>query len=366
MTPSLPRALFLGSGFAGHRAWFATLQREVERDGRLDARFELVSGWRSGARLESLEWVPRVVRSRARVLRETASIAAFPRPDVIWTSAPPPALVPFLGSQLGPWRRPLVVQLDWTREQQEEMAPFYYARPPRSGTVTRIGTRLDQLVYMRAAAVAPWSKWAAASLQRAGMPAERIRVLPPGVDLENWTPSNERWNARDGKLRLLLVGGDFVRKGGELLLEAMRAGLAEQCELDIVTRDEVPATEGVRVHRAEPGSSLLPELYARAHLFVMPSLAECFGIATIEAMASGLPVLVSDVGASAEIIDDGASGWLTPPTVNAVLTGVRNALLRRDALPAMGARGRQIATERFDARKNARAVVNLLLEVSRH
>jgi len=360
---SRPRALFLGSGFAGHRAWFELLRSEVERDGRLDARFALVTGWRPGGRIEALTALPRVVRSRARVLSEVAALATFPRPDVIWTSAPAPLLLPFLWSQLGPLRRPMVVQMDWTREQQESMAPHYFHRAARPPLVTSALSMVDRQLYARATFVAPWSDWAAQSLRAGGVPADRIRVAPPGVDTARFLENPARWQS-SGKLRLLLVGGDFIRKGGLLLIEAMAAGLAEVCELDIVTRDPVPSAAGVRVHRAEPGDPLLAELYGRAHLFVMPSIAECFGIATIEAMACGLPTIVSDVGASAEIVEDGVTGWLVTPTVEGVKRGIETALAQRHVLPGMGARGRAVVEQRFSADANARHVVDLLLEAT--
>ncbi len=305
--------------------------------------------------------LPRVVRSRIRVLTEGAALATFPRPEVIWTSAPAPLLFPFLWSQLGPLHRPMVVQMDWTREQQETMAPHYFHRASRPPLVTSVLSMVDRQLYSRATFVAPWSEWTARSLRAGGVPADRIRVAPPGVDTALFQDSPARWQS-SGKLRLLLVGGDFVRKGGLLLLDAMAAGLAEVCELDIVTRDPVPSTVGVRVHRAEPGDPLLAELYGRAHLFVMPSLAECFGIATIEAMACGLPTLVSDVGASGEIVEAGVTGWLVAPTVEGVTRGIEAALAQRSVLPQMGARGRTVVERRFSAHANARRVIELLLE----
>ena len=68
-----------------------------------------------------------------------------------------------------------------------------------------------------------------------------------------------------------------------------------------------------RVHRAEANSPLLRQLYADADLFVMPTRAEAFGIVTVEAMASGLPVIVGDVGGGRSIVDHGKTGWLIPP-----------------------------------------------------
>ena len=78
-----------------------------------------------------------------------------------------------------------------------------------------------------------------------GVPAEKIHVISPGVDLAQWprvTP-DERLAASAGRLpRLLFVGGDFERKGGRLLLDCFERALAGRCELDIVTQTALHAT----------------------------------------------------------------------------------------------------------------------------
>jgi glycosyltransferase involved in cell wall biosynthesis len=49
---------------------------------------------------------------------------------------------------------------------------------------------------------------------------------------------------------------------------------------------------------------------------VLPSVAEAFGLALVEAMACGLPVIACDAHGPAEIVRDGESGWLIPPTTS--------------------------------------------------
>src|SRR6185369_15873684 len=87
-----------------------------------------------------------------------------------------------------------------------------------------------------------------------------------------------------------------------------------RCTLEIVTRDEVPDEKGVRVRRGMvAGSQELMDVYREASAFVLPTLGDCFSIASMEAMAMGLPVVVSGVGGISEIVESGRTGYLIRP-----------------------------------------------------
>jgi glycosyltransferase involved in cell wall biosynthesis len=358
----VPRVLFLGKLYAGHRTRFRNLRAHTERDPRIRPCYRDVSGWVEDGSIERLPLIGDGLKGRLRGAVEASALARMPRPDAIWTSAGE-VLLPFLWSQVGPLRRPMVLDLDWTLAQQEAMAPHYFGRPPKTGPRRTLARLQERLLWSRVTVFTPWSSWAAASLRRQGIPDERICVIPPGIDLARWQPPPAGRRAGEGPLRLLFVGGDFVRKGGDLLISALRGALAGRCELDIVTHDAVEPAPGVRVHRAEPNAEGLRRLFAEADVFVMPTRADCFGIATIEAMASGLPVIVGDVGGVRDIVDDGQTGWLIPPDGAALVAALERALDRRAALPAMGAQGRRVAESRFDGRRNDARVVELLVDL---
>jgi glycosyltransferase involved in cell wall biosynthesis len=279
----------------------------------------------------------------------------------VWTSGRE-LLAPYLPAFSGPFARPLVVELDWTLDQQEQMAPWYFGRPSRVGSALARARARQRAIFSRVALFTPMSRWAADGLRAVGVEDERIHVLHPGVDLDQWT-FTDRTDRREGPLRLLFVGGDLSRKGGDLVIDAVAGPFAGRVVADLVTRDEVRQTPGVTVHRCEPNSPELMALFAAADLFVMPTRADCFGHAVVEAMASGLPAIVGDVGGVGEIVNDGTTGWRICADHAPFRTALADALRSRPRLAAMGARARADARARFDGRRNDGVLIDLMLEL---
>jgi glycosyltransferase involved in cell wall biosynthesis len=99
------------------------------------------------------------------------------------------------------------------------------------------------------------------------------------------------------------------------------------------------------------GNQRLNQLYAAADIFLMPSLQESFGKVTVEAMASGTPVIAFRGTPAEDIITDGVTGWLVPHgDAAAFLQAVQHArCLTRDELSKMGRAARQSVLKRFSA-----------------
>jgi L-malate glycosyltransferase len=82
----------------------------------------------------------------------------------------------------------------------------------------------------------------------------------------------------------------------------------------------------------------------------MPSLEEGFGMAALEAMADGLPVVATSVGGLPEVVEDGQTGYLVPPSnVTALSKRLRLLILDPKRRRAMGAAGRERACNHFSA-----------------
>jgi glycosyltransferase involved in cell wall biosynthesis len=258
---------------------------------------------------------------------------------------------------------PTVVSMDATPINFDAIGGPYAHSPSAFSRVESLKNALTRRSFNRARGLVVWNEWGKKSLvEDYGAPAEKIAVIPPGVDMERWNFPRHA-SRGPGPVRLLFVGGDFKRKGGDTLLAAFRSSLSSSCELDLVTRDRVDTTglPNVRVHRLEPNAPKLMELYARADVFVFPTLADVLPLAIMEAMASGLPVVTTNVGAIAEQIDDGVSGFVTPPgdvtsLVEATLRLVKDPDLRR----MMGAAGRRAADRLFNGSRNYARILAMM------
>lgn len=131
------------------------------------------------------------------------------------------------------------------------------------------------------------------------------------------------------RLELLFVGGDWARKGGALALEAFDAlratgraahltlvgGVPEPVRRALRRRGDITLTGFLDKNRPRDNARLAA-LYARAHLFVLPTRADCTPMVVAEALAHHTPVLATDVGGIAEMIAPGA-GRVLPPGAGA-------------------------------------------------
>jgi glycosyltransferase involved in cell wall biosynthesis len=106
----------------------------------------------------------------------------------------------------------------------------------------------------------------------------------------------------------------------------------------------------------------------RWDILVQPSLAEGFGMAALEAMAAGLPVVASSAGGLPELIEDGRTGYIVPPADPATLAArLRHLVLHADVRETMGVAGRARVRQHFSPQRMAAeiaAVYDRLLSVS--
>jgi len=262
-------------------------------------------------------------------------------------------------------RVPTVVSLDATPINFDMVAEAYgHNRQP--GFIESLKRTINRRALDRAAAIVTWADWATTSLvSDYGIHPRAIHTIHPGVDLDLFQPTPRR--SSDGPVRLLFVGGDFARKGGPDLLDAL-GHLGPGVEADMVTQhvEGAPPRARFKHHPGlQPQSAALLNLYRSADVFVLPARGDCFPQAIAEAMASGLPVIATRVGAIPEMVRDGENGFLVRPGSREDLVKAIRALAEDEGLRRrMGQAARKLAMRRHDAIGNANRIFDLMTGVS--
>jgi glycosyltransferase involved in cell wall biosynthesis len=346
---------FLMDQIAGHITNYRNLRAVAECDLEIQADWHELHYHKPGGWIErGLAPLPSYYRGVLRGTWEAHRALRRPRPQALLSNA---SIGVFLTDAYR--QTPTMLDFDCTPRQIDQMPA--YGINHDAPALAALKWRLSRRMYQSAARLQAWSNWAARSvIEDYGVEPNRVHVNPPGIDLEFWAPGTRRLSHLDQK-RVLFVGGDFQRKGGDLLLNWHRE-YADKTELHLVTREHVPSAPNVFVYPdMKPNSPELRHLYHFCDVFALPSRGECFGIATVEAMGAGLPVVVTDVGGTADIVQEGENGFIVPADDKNALGAALDAVLSNDARrQAMSCRSREIAEERFDLTRNAQRTLDLL------
>ena len=169
---------------------------------------------------------------------------------------------------------------------------------------------------------------------------DKCCVIPIGIDVTRFSPAKA---AQRNQLQLLFVGRLRYYKGLDTLLHAMPN--IPQAHLTIVGVGPMQTEWQALTHKlnlddrvtfaGEIDDAQLPDYYRRADVFVLPSNArsEAYGIVLLEAMASGLPCVTTELGTGTSwIVQDGATGFVVPPQDPLALAKAINQLLTNQSL----------------------------------
>lgn len=239
---------------------------------------------------------------------------------------------------------PLYCYMDATSAQVASAGAWEFARFSEAKKQQVIG--YQRAIFEDCAAVFPRSQWTARSVRGDyGIPEDRVVVGGAGPNYSITPLPHEDY----GQQRVLFVGGEFERKGGPLIVEAVRRvrRTLPNATLRIVGCDpgiREPGIEVVgRIDRKAPGGqeALLRE-FAAASVFCIMSEYEPFGIVVLEAQHCGVPCVAPDRFAFPEIVRHGETGMIVPNDDADGLAATLAALLENPArLETMGRAGRE-------------------------
>lgn len=198
-----------------------------------------------------------------------------------------------------------------------------------------------------------------------------MRYIPNAIDLAKWPLRGEQ--TRDGRPPVVVCIARFVpRKRHVDLVRALGRLKAENVAFHGVLAGYGPTLEPIRAlartlglegrveFRGRAGPDEIRSVLVDGDVFCLPTLWEGTVISVMEAMATGLPVVATDVNGVNEVVDDGVTGLLIPPYRDDKLADAIRVLLSDQELATeMGAAGRRRVEQRFQLDQIVRAKEDL-------
>lgn len=284
----------------------------------------------------------------------------------------PDLLLAVAGSSFA-WRLPAGIPLVYASDSTMRLAAGYHPNMRHiSGYALRTADDRERRSIARADIVTYPSRWAADSaIHDYGTPPNRVLYLPWGANLDHWPKIAMRWEKvwqAGTPLRLLLVGGNWHFKGADIAVAALRQLRAQGLDAYLTICGCIPPAP-----MDEPGLTIIPfldksepaqkarleALYQEAHLFILPTRSDCYGIVFCEAASYGLPSIAPSTGGVPAAVRDGVNGILVPEGADgaAYAKAIRDLLADPERLAAL----RLSSRHRFETELNWDAWVAALM-----
>jgi len=204
-----------------------------------------------------------------------------------------------------------------------------------------------------------------------GVSGNRIHCLYPGLDLAYWTFRERGYSLECRKEEILFLKSDYKNGGLEILLRALSRISSPSLSLHVAgiprgqeraVRTLIARFPGVRVfYHGQIAQGMVRDLMYRCGTLCIPSCREGFGIAQIEGLATGIPVVTTSAGGIPEATGQGAAAWFATPgdevsLVHALTTCWKNRKARRQKVLI----GRRLVERRFTAGQMQREFLRCL------
>jgi len=348
----------------GNLTRFENLRKYATRDLEVSCSWTPVNHLMSVGAEANLRGLPWGLAVQLWVLRQMwPALRTLSRQDVVMLHLFEAEIACVARSHL--FRRPaLVSSTDEAPIVDPVTYPVYPNQKSKPPWRRRFRLWLDRWRASRIDAFIPFSEWGGRIIEDScNVPREQIFPIHVGLDLEVWIRPGAARKAPDALPRMLFVGADFDRKGGDLLLRVFERHFADSAELHIVSSqapDDLPGR--VHVHRdMQPNDARLIALYASADLLVLPTHADLVPWAVLEAMAMQLPVVSTCVGAIPELVVHDVTGLIVPAgDAEALANAIARLLSDPELRRTMGQRGRERIENDFDAAINVPRILAIM------
>lgn len=213
----------------------------------------------------------------------------------------------------------------WTDATFSGLVDFYPGFDNLCAETIRHGNKMDQLALSKCHLAIYSSEWAAnCAIQDYDVDPNKVKVVPFGSNIRCTRTLDDIEKLVENKsfdtCKLLLLGVDWQRKGGEMAL-AVATRLNERgiptelhvagCQPPYGLPDFV-VEHGFISKKTDEGRQRLERLMSESHFLIVPSKAECYGVVFAEASSFGVPALATDVGGIPTVVRDGKNGWTFP------------------------------------------------------
>jgi len=208
--------------------------------------------------------------------------------------------------------------LPWIHENDQSLGQYFSDYVNFEGLLKRkiVGVAADLLNSEKCKAVIVWSNWARKGYIDDGVDHGKVNVIPPAF-------TTSRKKIKHDATNLLFIGRDYHRKGGDVALKVFEnlekshnnihltfVGRIEDRE----TLEKVKRDENISYFDHVSSNDLHKKIFPMSDVFILPTIAEAYGMSIIEAMSNGIPVIASNISAIPEVVQDGVSGYLVSPS----------------------------------------------------
>jgi len=247
-----------------------------------------------------------------------------------------------------------------TRKHRFVIGPLsahYYTRPLDERTIMGLTSKLHRKTIQESDAVITISQ-KVRKLYEGVVDDEKISVIPLGVDTGIFKPAEKRFR-KDG-YEILYVGYLYELKGVEYLIRSMALVARERRDVKLRIVGEGPEksrlmalTKALNLEERVLFEGFVPHTrivrcYQKCDIFCFPTLGEPFGKVVLEAMACGKPVIASNVGGPAEIIENERTGFLIPPAQPLILAkAILGLIADKQKMKKIGVNARTAVAQRY-------------------